>query len=97
MNKEFREALADYTTDDEPIALFDGFDKAIIGVGQVHGSEQRVVYCYNKMVEIFAEENDCPDWEAMEYIDYNIVGAYIGVTTPFIMTMCTDKCSCGEW
>ena len=58
MNKEFREALADYTTDDEPIALFDGFDDAIIGVGQVHGNEQRVVYCYNKMVEILSIKNN---------------------------------------
>ena len=65
---------------------WDGFDNAIIGVGERNNSDSMIVYDYNKMVKILVTRDDMSYEEAEEYIDYNIVGAWIGDTTPIIVT-----------
>lgn len=65
---------------------WDGFDNAIIGVGERNNTDSMIVYDYNKMVKILVTRDDMSYEEAEEYIDYNIVGAWIGDTTPIIVT-----------
>ena len=65
---------------------WDGFDNAIIGVGERCTTDSMIVYDYNKMVKILVTRDDMSYEEAEEYIDYNIVGAWIGDTTPIIVT-----------
>ena len=45
-----------------------------------------IVYDYDKMVKVLVTRDDMSYEEAEEYIDYNIVGAWIGDTTPIIVT-----------
>ena len=65
---------------------WDGFDNAIIGVGERNNTDSMIVYDYNKMVKILVTRDDMSYEEAEEYIEFNIVGAWIGDTTPIIVT-----------
>ena len=64
---------------------WDGFDRAIIGVGERNNTDSMIVYDYDKMIKILVARDDMSYEEAQEYIDFNIVGAWIGDTTPIIV------------
>tara|TARA_Y100000034_G_C6740087_1_gene328369 strand:+ start:122 stop:379 length:258 start_codon:yes stop_codon:yes gene_type:complete len=67
--------------------LADGFDDAILGMCVQFGSEPVVAYDFNKCVEIIMERDGMKREEAIDFINFNIVGAYVGLSTPvFIMT-----------
>ena len=65
---------------------WDGFDNAIIGVGERCTTDSMIVYDYDKMVKVLVTRDAMSYEEAEEYIDFNIVGAWIGDTTPIIVT-----------
>jgi len=63
------------------------YNKAIAGIASVWQGNQRVdtlIYSGHKLVEIFMDEG-MTDEEALEWISFNIEGAYMGPTTPIIM------------
>ena len=64
---------------------WDGFDEAIIGVGERCSTDSMIIYAHSKMVEILIVRDEMTFEEAEEYIDFNIIGAWIGDTTPIIM------------
>ena len=64
---------------------WDGFDNAIIGVGERNNTDSMIVYDYDKMVKVLVTRDDMSYEEAEEYIDFNIIGAWIGDTTPIIV------------
>tara|TARA_Y100001938_G_C8059588_1_gene416394 strand:+ start:1085 stop:1342 length:258 start_codon:yes stop_codon:yes gene_type:complete len=67
--------------------LADGFDDAILGMCVQFGSEPVVAYDFNKCVEIVMERDGMEREEAIDFINFNVVGAYVGLSTPvFIMT-----------
>ena len=60
----------------EPQAIrFHGLDDAIIGVD--HNSQ--LCYSYTLMLDIFMERDGMSQEEAMEWIDYNVLGTNAGV------------------
>ena len=60
----------------EPQAIrFHELDDAIIGVD--HNSQ--LCYSYTLMLDIFMERDGMSQEEAMEWIDYNVLGTYAGV------------------
>ena len=65
---------------------WDGFDTAIIGVGERNNTDSMIVYDYDKMVKVLVTRDDMSYEEAEEYIDYNVIGAWIGDTTPIIVS-----------
>tara|TARA_Y100001973_G_C5186502_1_gene328189 strand:- start:178 stop:438 length:261 start_codon:yes stop_codon:yes gene_type:complete len=65
----------------EELIFADGFDDAIIGVAAGHDL-QRVVYCYASMVEIMMKDNSISYEDALDWIEYNTVGSYVGKNTP---------------
>ena len=66
--------------------LADGFDEAILGMCVQFGSEPVVAYDFNKCVEIIMERDGMKREEAIDFINFNVVGAYVGLSTPvFIM------------
>ena len=64
---------------------WDGFDSAVIGVGERNNTDSMIVYDYNKMVNVLMTRDGMTYEEAEEYIDFNIVGSWIGDTTPIIV------------
>ena len=66
--------------------LADGFDKGILGMCVQFGSEPVVAYDFNKCVEIIMERDGMEREEAIDFMNFNVVGAYVGLSTPvFIM------------
>jgi len=77
----------DEISDINPEAMLaDGFDEAILGVCVQFGSEPVAAYDFNKCVEILMERDGMEREEAIDFINFNVVGAYVGLNTPvFIM------------
>ena len=66
--------------------LADGFDEAILGMCIQFGSEPVVAYDFNKCVKIVMERDGMEREEAIYFINFNVVVAYVGLSTPvFIM------------
>ena len=66
--------------------LCDGFDEAIIGLAERINLGPVVAYDVDKMLEIMVECDGMSYEEAMEYFDYNILGAWMGENTPVFIT-----------
>lgn len=63
------------------IALLDGYDDCIIGLGQSSpDSAYKVIYDRSKIIDRLMEDMDRDD--AYEYFDFNIAGSYVGPSTP---------------
>tara|TARA_R110001592_G_scaffold172712_1_gene411205 strand:+ start:432 stop:692 length:261 start_codon:yes stop_codon:yes gene_type:complete len=66
--------------------LADGFDKAILGMCIQFGGEPLVAYDYEKCVEILMEKDGLTRIEAIDFMEFNVIGSYVGLNTPvFIM------------
>jgi hypothetical protein len=61
--------------------LADGFEAAIIGLDTT-SEVFRVIYDRDKMVDILVTNDDMTSIEALEYLEYNVFGAYVGEGTP---------------
>lgn len=66
----------------EHMLFCDGFDEALVGVA--HRPSEPTVACYdiNKMIEILVTRDNMEEDDALEYILYNVIGAYMGENTP---------------
>ena len=70
---------------DERLVKADGLEDAIIGVGSRMNMPDVLIYSYNKCVKIFMEKEGWTHEEAIEWMDYNVVGAWVGDTTPIFV------------
>jgi hypothetical protein len=68
----------------EGAIVFDDCNPAIIGYGSQHGHDPVIIYDYELLVAQFIEDGMTEE-EAMEWVDYNIVGAWLGERTPVIL------------
>lgn len=76
----------EWCAEHNPSVLFaDGFDEAIIGVAERSGQEPLVVYSIELMAEILIERDGMSDDEALEYLGYNVLGAWVGDETPLFL------------
>lgn len=60
----------------------DQFDIAILGVLRRCGQEDIIVYDENTVIDILVQEDGMTPEEAVEYYEFNIVGAWVGEDTP---------------
>jgi hypothetical protein len=59
------------------------FDVAILGVAKRIGQEDVIAYDYNKVCDVVAEMlGDDDPMTVVEYVEFNIIGAYVGERTP---------------
>ena len=68
------------------------FEDAIIGIANSFGASPVVAYDYEKMIEILVrqfEEEDDPWISAIEWFEFNIIGAYMGEGTPIYIERLT--------
>ena len=66
--------------------LADGFNDAILGMCLQFGQEPIVAYDYEKCLEILENRDGMNRGESEEYMEYNVIGAYMGIYSPvFIM------------
>ena len=67
--------------------MADGFDEAIMGMCIQFGAEPLVAYDYEKCLNILMERDGMERTEAIDFMEFNVIGSYVGLNTPvFIMT-----------
>jgi len=69
----------------EGVYMLDGFDEAFIGMGVRCSKTPLPIYSWEKMVEVLVQRDSMDVEEAMEYISFNCLGAWLGDKTPIIM------------
>ena len=82
-----REEISEDYGDPELLFLSEEeYDEAIIGVAHRIGQEDVIAYDYNKLCEIVQKSmNNADIMEVMEYVEFNIMGAYVGERTPIFV------------
>lgn len=69
---------------DDNTLLASGFEDALIGFGYQH-TKVVAIYDYSKCVEVLMERDKMTEEEAVEHMDYNVVGSYVGEYTPIFI------------
>ena len=67
---------------------WEGFDECVIGVANIWRDQITVevlVYSADAMIEILRLNDGMSEEEALEYFEFNIEGAYIGIDTPVLV------------
>jgi len=75
-------------TDEQEVLKISDQDNAIIGrcfCWDGNSRVERIVYSGEKLIANFVEIDGMSEDEALEWVEYNIEGAYWGPTTPIIM------------
>lgn len=72
------------TLTDHEALLADGFESALIGHTQ--GSNVVAVYDYDLCVHILMERDDMTCEDAVEFMEFNVVGSYVGEKTPIFIS-----------
>lgn len=75
--------FSDDLGDGDEMLVADGFDAAIIGITE--GIAPVVVYDWDKCVEILRK--DMSEEDAIEYMSFNVTGAYVGPRTPIFIRL----------
>ena len=68
------------------ILLADGFDKALIGIGQIY-DKSIAVYDRQKVIDIIINDFGTNIDDAEDYFNFNVVGAYVGEYTPVFVEL----------
>jgi hypothetical protein len=84
----------------EDAIIFTGCDSALVGVAKVIREDVFVdvaIYSYERLVNHFKQEymsdeenpisEDDAEIDAIEWVDYNVAGGYLGIRTPLIISM----------
>lgn len=71
--------------DEEKLVKADGFEDAIIGVGGRINMPEVLIYSYNKCVKILMKRDNFTHEEAIDWMNYNVVGSWVGETTPIFV------------
>ena len=79
--EELSEALEGY----EGVMLADGFEDAFLGVAVRCASEPVAVYDYQTCVKTLIARDGMSYEDACEWMDFNVVGAYVGEQTPWFL------------
>jgi len=89
--KDTERGIANYLEENFPhdldkILLADGFEEAFIGVVESLGSQPKACYDSSKCIKVLMEDgNDMTAKEAVEYFEFNVIGSYVGESTPAFM------------
>ena len=67
----------------EGALILEGFDQAIIGLGQQRGSQPCLIYSVEKIIANLKNDMDSDD--AWEFYEHNIGCMYAGPGTPIMM------------
>ena len=85
---EICEFIEEWWPDNE-ILLADGFEGAFIGVGEQF-NQKMAVYDWDKCIEILMVRDGMVYDDAVDFMDYNVTGAWVGEGTPCFLRRCID-------
>ena len=73
---------------EEECLTADGFDAALVGC--TYGANVVAVYDIQRMIEVLVNEGMDHD-DAVEFLEYNVVSAYLGEKTPLYVNFVTEE------
>ena len=91
VNEKLRKYLSEKYSEDIIILDNPSYDKSIIGVTKNSEGKYVVIMYYDKMVEEYMADNSCSYEDAVEWIDYNTLGALPGIPNHPIIVNDFDK------
>ena len=62
--------------------LADGLEAALVGVGRRCGQPDLAVYSIEKAIEVLMQDQGCSREDAVEWLEFNSIGAWVGEDTP---------------
>ena len=80
-----RKTIEEYLLNESEALFADGFDDAILGVSVGISARNVVVYDYDRCVEILMQKDKMSYEDAIDYIEYNTISAYVGEFTPIFV------------
>ena len=86
-SKEFYEKLREHILESdeyEGVVLCDGMEYAFLGLANQFSKPPIAVYDRERCIELLAR--DMTYEEAVEYFEYNVIGAWVGEQTPMFLT-----------
>ncbi len=93
MSKEIRAYIGENCPDALIIGTGEEHDSALIGTAKIIREDEWVevaMYSYDELIKSFTEQfrgddSEDPEQDALEWVDYNVVGAYMGKYTPYVV------------
>ena len=82
-----KEHLMEVLAEEECLTA-DGFDDALVGC--TYGANVVAVYDIHRMIEVLVNEGMEHD-DAVEFLEYNVVSAYLGDKTPLYVNFVTEE------
>lgn len=73
---------------EEECLTADGFDAALVGC--TYGANVVAVYDIQRMIDVLVNEGMEHD-DAVEFLEYNVVSAYLGEKTPLYVNFVTEE------
>tara|TARA_R100000808_G_C2118799_1_gene130628 strand:- start:401 stop:688 length:288 start_codon:yes stop_codon:yes gene_type:complete len=80
-----KKSIEDYLGPDSEAMLMDGYDDCIAGVLERFGMDQIIVYDKEKIIKRHMDDGMTHE-EAIEYFEFNQLGAWVGDRTPAFIT-----------
>ena len=80
---EIQTFLEDYYPEDE-VTVADGMEPAFVGVVKLSGGLLLAVYHQQRCVDTLVSRGMSQE-EALEWFDFNVIGAYVGECTPLFI------------
>ena len=71
----------------EGLLTADGFDDALIGIGERITLDSVAVYDVDKCIDILMSRDGMSREEAVEFFDFNVKGSWVGEKTPIWVYM----------
>jgi hypothetical protein len=90
-NDNRKERIREWVAQRNPMALLaDGLEDAFIGIAERCGQQALPVYDAWKCVEILIARDKMDPDEAMEFFQFNTLGAWMGEGTPLFLWVADD-------
>lgn len=83
--RQQEEEMQRHEEESERALLADGFEDALIGFGYQF-NQQIAIYDYAKCVRILEKQGMTRE-QALEWMEFNVTGAYVGRGTPVFLTV----------
>jgi len=81
------EAIREQLSEENPDAMFaDDLDDALVGIARRPGQPALAAYDYTRVVRVFEERDGLSREDAIEWVEFNVVSAWLGENTPVWIT-----------
>lgn len=97
MTKEQIESWADDAgVEMDGVMFADGLEDAFIGVGSIYSEPPVAVYDREKCVQVLMARDGMDYEDAVEFLEFNTFGAYVGPQTPMFITLMSRDVDAGS-